>query len=92
MNRFISFMSKSLARKISPTFIWTEIMSVIKGSVFQTGFLKVKYLTRKQYNYYGNKALSSKEKSTIYYIFLKYEEWKGQVRAFDFLDVVNHVI
>ena len=33
MPRMQRFMSKSLARKLSPSFIWTEIMSVIKGSL-----------------------------------------------------------
>ena len=41
---------------------------------------------------YGSVTLSLKEKSTLYYLFLKYEEWKLNVRAFDFLDVVNHVL
>ena len=35
MPRMVRFMSKSLARRLSPTFIWTEIMSVIKGSLHQ---------------------------------------------------------
>lgn len=35
MPKMQRFMSKSLSRKLSPTFIWTEIMSVIKGSLFQ---------------------------------------------------------
>jgi hypothetical protein len=41
---------------------------------------------------HANSVLSKKEKCTIYYIFLKYEEWKMNMRAFDFLDVVNHVL
>ena len=50
------------------------------------------YLTRREYLYHGKSVLSKKEKSTIFYIFLKYEEWKLNVRAFDFLDVVNHIL
>ena len=49
------------------------------------------YLTRKEYFRHGKAILSHKEKSTIYYIFLRYEQWKINVRSFDFLDVVNHV-
>lgn len=83
-------MTKSLMKKLSPTFLWTEIMSVIKGSLH--GKMIERYLSRVDYIHYGNKVLSRKEKSTIYYIFLKYEEWKLNVRAFDFLDVVNHIV
>ena len=94
MPRMQRFMSKSLSRKLSPTFIWTEIMSVIKGSIDQGTTQNQSYLTRRQYlNYNQNKSLlSNKEKSTLYYIFLQYEQWKLNVRAFDFLDVVNHVL
>ena len=85
-------MSKSLSKKLSPTFIWTEIMSLIKGSLHQRYELAKSYLTRYEYQKHGSALLSKKEKSTIYYIFLKYEEWKINTRAFDFLDVVNHVM
>ena len=33
LGRFYRFMSKKLTRKLSPTFVWTEFMSVIKGSI-----------------------------------------------------------
>ena len=49
MPRMQRFMSKSLSRKLSPTFIWTEIMSVIKGSIDSEITRNQKYLTRKQY-------------------------------------------
>ena len=31
------------------------------------------------------------EKKAIYYIFLEYEKWKAEQRAYDFMDVVNHI-
>ena len=49
-------------------------------------------MTQNEYELEGSVALTRKEKSTLYYLFLKYEEWKLNVRAFDFLDVVNHII
>ena len=32
------------------------------------------------------------ERIQIYTIFLKYEKWKSEMRAYDFNDVVNHVL
>ena len=92
MPRMQRYMSKALTKRLSAIFLWTEIMSVIKGSLHQSSYLVQKYLTRHEYLRHGNMVLSKKEKSTIYYIFLKYEEWKLNVRAFDFLDVVIHVL
>ena len=76
---------------MSAIFIWTEIMSVIKGSVCANVLFK-SHLTQTEYETEGSETLSVKEKATLYYIFLKYEEWKLNIRAFDFLDVVNHVM
>ena len=92
MPKMQRFMTKSLSRRLSPTFIWTEIMSVIKGGIAHKNQLHQKYFSRKQYLSRYSDVLTKKEKSTIYYIFLKYEEWKLNSRAFDFLDVVNHVM
>jgi hypothetical protein len=92
MPRMKRYMSNALTKRLSAIFLWTEIMSVIKGSLHQASYLYQKYLNRPEYLRHGNPVLSKKEKSTIYYIFLKYEEWKLNVRAFDFLDVVNHVL
>ena len=89
MNRHYRFMTKALAKKLSPSFLWTEIMSIIKGSISsQTS----NYLDRSDYMEQGSEFLTQQEKGTVYYIFLHYENWKLNVRAFDFLDVVNHVI
>ena len=35
--------------------------------------------------------LTEVEQSSIYSIFLKYEQWKQQFRAYDQNDVVNHI-
>lgn len=92
MPRMQRFMSKSLAKKLSPTFIWSEIMSVIKGSLRKDGRVHQKFLSRREYSQLGSHWLDRKELNTLYYIFLQYEEWKTNVRAFDFLDVVSHVL
>ena len=36
--------------------------------------------------------LSEVEKAKIYQIFLHYEKWKEEMQAYDFMDVVNHII
>ena len=36
--------------------------------------------------------MTDQEKSSIYWIFLKYEQWKQQYRAYDQNDVVNHIL
>ena len=96
MPRIQSFMSKSLAKKLSPTFIWSEIMSVIKGGLIEDRWTKDwkfrKFMTKREYRRNGSKWLTEREQNTIYYIFLQYERWKLNVHAFDFLDVVNHVL
>ena len=91
MNRYYKFMTKSLARKLSPSFIWTEIMSVIKGSLSENSSIS-KCLCQSEYLSRGSVFLTRSEKYTVYYLYLQYENWKLNVRAFDFLDVVNHVM
>ena len=85
--------------KVAPLVAWTEICSEIKGRVdsfnYEDGGIPA--------NLYVEEARSSKkkkssgfltklEKSQIYYIFLKYEQWKQQFRAYDQNDVVNHIL
>ena len=41
---------------------------------------------------YGSPLINIKEKKTLYYLFLKYEDWKISVKSFDFLDVVSHIL
>ena len=89
--RYHRLMSGKLSKKMSPIFIWTEIMSVIKGSKTDKALFQQR-LSQHEYELLGSKTLTRKEKSTLYFVYLKYEEWKLNVRAFDFLDVVNHVM
>jgi len=92
IKRYHRFMSKQALRKMSAIFIWTEIMSVIKGSIAGRFSAVTGWLTADEYQTEGSAFLTKREKSTLYYLFLKYEEWKLNVKAFDFLDVVNHVV
>ena len=83
--------TRRTAKKISPTLVWTEIYSVIKGGQrscdFWMGFLpKHVYLKSEASDF-----LYLAEKKAIYYIFLEYEKWKAEQRAYDFMDVVNHI-
>ena len=91
IGRYYRFMTKKLSKKMSPTFLWTEFMSVIKGSINQE-YQRTNFLSMREYLEKGSPTLTRKEKQTLFYLFLKYEEWKLNVRAFDFLDVVNHVL
>ena len=61
IHRFYRFMTKSLAKKMSPTFIWTEIMSVIKGSI-NVDYCVQKYLGREEYLHQGSPILTKAEK------------------------------
>ena len=90
IKRWYKLMSKELSKKLSPAFLWTEIQSVIKGSIDFGVFIR--HLSKKQYETAGSPLLDKKEKKTIYYIFLQYEMWKAQTNSYDFLDVVNHVL
>lgn len=78
-------------KKLSPTLIWTEIYSVIKGGLKSCEYY-MGYLPK--HIYVKNEAsdfLNINEKKTIYYIFLQYEKWKSEQRAYDFMDIVNHL-
>ena len=78
-------------KKISPTLVWTEIYSVIKGGLKSSTFY-MGYLPKQLYNKSeGSDFLTCNEKKTIYYLFLEYEKWKAEQHAYDFMDVVNHL-
>ena len=47
IGRWYRYMSKGLSKKLSPSFIWTELQSIIKGSI-DFG-IYVKHLSQKQY-------------------------------------------
>ena len=90
IKRWYKLMSKELSKKLSPAFLWTEIQSVIKGSI-EYG-IYIKHLSKRQYLAAGSSLLTPKERKTIYYIYLQYEMWKVHTDSYDFLDVVNHVL
>ncbi|CDW72543.1 lupus brain antigen [Stylonychia lemnae] len=78
-------------KKFSPTLVWTEIYSVIKGGM-QSGLYYMGYLPRDVYiKEEASEFLYLDEKKAIYYIFLEYEKWKAEQRAYDFMDIVNHI-
>jgi len=61
---------------MSPTLVWTEIFSVIKGSIesnqYFQGYLPIRVYIEKE----ASKFLNLKERQTVFYIFLEYERWK----------------
>lgn len=78
-------------RKLTASTVWTEIYSVIKGSLKAAssycGYVQLHdYLSDE-----GSSFLSGGDKRNIYFAFLQYEKWKSNVGAFDFMDVVHHV-
>ena len=78
-------------KKISASLVWTEIFSTIKGGIRSCQFY-MGYLPRHIYiKQEGSEFLYLNEKKTIYYIFLEYEKWKSEQRAYDFMDIVNHI-
>ena len=78
-------------KKLSPTLVWTEIYSVIKGSIRSKCYYQG-YLPDYEYVNGGEKHFLNKiEKRIIYFIFLEYERWKSENSAYDFMDVVNHL-
>eukprot|EP00347_Sterkiella_histriomuscorum_P003774 403362997 len=86
--------------KLAPLVAWTEICSVIKGGAecCDYQFSALPFMI-----YIGQDARSTKkldaarflkpdEKIQIYQIFMHYEKWKQSMGAYDFNDVVNHII
>lgn len=65
-------------KKLSPTLVWTEIYSVIKGGMsscqYYQGYLPKKDYVQKEGSYF----LSNTEKYLIYFIYLEYERWKSE--------------
>jgi len=84
-------MSKKLRNKLSPAFIWTEIMSVIKGGSTSQNYIS-NVLPRHIYEKEKNITITRKEARVVYWVYLQYESWKIQSNAFDFLDVVGHIL
>lgn len=77
-------------RKLDPSKVFTEIMSVIKGGL-QTGEAIDAKVSREEYILLSNNrasSLSMENRETIYDIFLEYEKKKRINREFDLADLV----
>ena len=78
-------------RKLTASTVWTEIYSVIKGSI-KASQSYLGYVSLHDYlSSDGSSFLSGGEKRNIYFAFLQYEKWKNKISAFDFMDVIDHV-
>ena len=75
--------------KVAPLVAWTEICSEIKGRVDsfnyeESGIPQDLYLQQtKKKKGDSSGFLTKLEKSSIYWVWLKYEQWKYQYRAYD---------
>ncbi|CDW90518.1 lupus brain antigen [Stylonychia lemnae] len=86
--------------KLTPLVVWTEIFSVIKGGAQSHCFENQVYPfilyigdgARSTRKLDAAKFLTLQEKVMIYQIFMHYEKWKDSMMAYDFNDVVNHII
>ena len=78
---------------LSPLVIWTEITAYIKGSASSWMFGGY-YLPRVNYANKGHKVslLTREEKMEVWDLFILYERWKVQHRAYDFQDIVNYIL
>ena len=68
---------------LSPNLVWTQIYSVIKGSMDH-------WLTEQEY-YRMEKNLTDRQKKEIYAIYCDYEIFKRRIGAFDLMDLVLHI-
>ncbi|XP_060580921.1 TPR and ankyrin repeat-containing protein 1-like [Ruditapes philippinarum] len=75
-----------------PSFVWTEIMSFIKGS-YESLSSKTGYLSKEEYMELGRKRAPnfSGQRDDIYDIFLLYEHYKKNHQMFDETDVVHDI-
>ena len=81
--------------KLSSLVIWTEITSEIKGRVdsykHEDGGIGITSYLAKSGKKKGN-FMEVEEKYEVYIIWIRYEQWKNEMRAYDFNDVVNHIL
>ena len=81
--------------KLSPLVIWTEICSDIKGRTdsykYEEGGIDIDTYLAKSGKKKGN-FMEVFEKIEVYVIWVKYEQWKTDMRAYDLNDVVNHIL
>jgi hypothetical protein len=63
-------------KRLSSAMVWTEIFSVIKGGLNSRDHYQG-FLTGKSYvKQHASPFLTTKERQTVYYIFIEYERWK----------------
>ena len=81
-----------LRTHLSPLVIWTEINAYIKGS--SIAWYYGGYLPKYTYANRGHKItfLSRDDLLKIWDFFYEYEKWKNSVGAYDFQDVINHIL
>ena len=78
-------------KKLSPTLVWTEIYSVIKGGMQSCSYY-LGYLPKHVYvKSHGSGFLTYNERRLIYFLYLEYERWKSEFNAYDFMDIANHI-
>ena len=81
--------------KLTPIVIWTEITSEIKGRVdsykFESGGTDIDTYLQGMGKKKGN-FMTVEEKYEVFMIWLRYEQWKNEMRAYDLNDVVNHIL
>ena len=93
------FWGKNRGRiKLSAMNVWTEIFSVIKGGLQNNWYNFVRrgtYSIMSKSVYMKTKSsmdyLEDKERARIYWLYVKYEDWKTKNNLYDFMDVVKHV-
>ena len=84
--------------KVSAMNVWTEIFSVIKGGLQTDWYSYIKkgigsVMSRTKYMKIKSSMdyLSMTERAQIYWLYIKYEQWKNAQNMYDFMDVVRHV-
>jgi len=79
---------------IPPIVVWSEIQSYIKGSANSYEYAG-SYIPKYLYMHMDSKKksfLSPEMKEIIFDIFGRYERWKRNLGAYDFMDVVNYIL
>lgn len=81
--------------RLSPLVIWTEICSEIKGRINSYQFEEAGIDIDTYLAGTGKKKgafMELEEKIEVYTIWVRYEQWKTEMRAYDLNDVVNHIL
>jgi hypothetical protein len=85
-DRFIptlEYKYRKTKNKLSDALVWTEIFSVIKGGFHSnkhySGFIPAKIYIKE----HGSQCLSHSERGQLYWIFLRYEQWKEENAGYD---------